>query len=158
MEVNRYLSVKSRCSHYTPKSTHPGRTLPGHFTPPHLVFLSPPSLPGFLHKLFFRLAAHRCLATSQPDEFANLAPLLLERHARTPHDGARVVTSPDARRALVVEGRQRLELVVREKPEVQQRRRESGVHVSGRELDEGREGQRHLPYFLSEGHVLGGAP
>lgn len=60
---------------------------------------------------------------------------------------------PLARRPLVVEVRDVVELLVREQPEAEQRRREVRVHVSRRQLHERRERQRHLPQLAVEGRV-----
>lgn len=60
---------------------------------------------------------------------------------------------PLTRRPLVVKVRNLVELLVREQPKVEQRRGKGRVYLSARELDEGREGQRHLSEFGVEGWV-----
>lgn len=84
---------------------------------------------------------------SEPNELANLPPLLLNGQALAPSDGARVVPRPLARRPLVVKVRNLLELLVREKPKVEQRRGEGRVHLPAGELHQRRQRQRHLPEF-----------
>lgn len=83
--------------------------------------------------------------TSEPDELPNLPPLLLDAQPFLPGDGAGVVPRPLARRPLVVEVRDLVQLGVRQEPEVEQRRRETGVDLPARQLDERRERQGHLP-------------
>jgi hypothetical protein len=54
----------------------------------------------------------------------------------------------------VVEGRELLELVVGQEPEVQQGGREGWVNVACSELHEGREWQGHMLEFFLEDRVL----
>lgn len=72
--------------------------------------------------------------SSQPDELANLPPLLFDGQTLAPLDGARVVPCPLARGALMVKVRNLVQLFVREQPEVEERRGERRVHLAAREL------------------------
>lgn len=94
---------------------------------------------------------------SQSNKFANLAPLLLKAQPFAPRNRARVVPRPLARRPLVVKVGNLVELRVGEQPKVEQRRGEGRVHLSARELHEGRQGQRHLPELGVEGWVSAGS-
>lgn len=75
-------------------------------------------------------ASHLELDVPETDELANLPPLLLWCETGLPSDGARVLSGPRGRAALVVEAREIVELVLSEKPEVEQRWREGRVDSS----------------------------
>lgn len=108
--------------------------IPVQLPPPRLLILHPRP-PGALQDLLLaRGRADRRLAAAQADEAADAAALLLQRHVRRPQDRARVLERPAARRALVVEVRQLLQLRVRQQPEVEQRQRERRVDLPRREL------------------------
>lgn len=81
---------------------------------------------------------------SQPNELANLAPLLLEAQVLGPRNRARVVLCERAGPPLVVERGELVELRVGEQPEVEEGRGEGRVCLAGRQLDERRERQGHL--------------
>lgn len=80
----------------------------------------------------------------QPDEFANLPPLLLDGQALPPGYGAGIAIGVLVRRALVVKVRELVKLVVGEEPEVEDGRREGRMNLSAADLHEGPEWEGHL--------------
>ena len=110
---------------------------------------------SFLHILSDHvLSLDGAFTSPQANETADFPSLLLHRQVPFPSDRAWVVRTPDARCALMIEVCELIELVRREKPEIEQRAWETGMGFSRGKTDERCERHCHLFDLGGESRIL----